>query len=123
MPGKLILVVDDEEDIVEIVSDLLRAQGYRTAGASNGEEALAAIAQSKPDGIVLDIKMPGMDGVELLRRLRQQTPLACLPVVVLTATQLVQELRDQLDQLAVSGCIAKPFEPAELLEAVGRAVR
>jgi CheY-like chemotaxis protein len=80
---KRILVVDDEDSIRLLLRDELTEAGYEVITASNGEEALALIEQSKPDLITLDIKMPHMDGAEFLRRIRQIH--RDLPVVIFTA--------------------------------------
>lgn len=123
MAGPLILVVDDEKDIVEIICDLFAGEGYRTCTAYDGQQALQAIAREKPDAVILDIKMPVLDGLEVIRRIRAEPSLASLPVVVLTATQVIQELQDRFRELHVTTWISKPFEPEDLLTAVKRALK
>lgn len=80
---KRILVIDDEDSIRLLLRDELSEAGYEVMTASNGEEALALVEETKPDLVTLDIKMPHMDGVEFLRRLRQIH--RDLPVVICTA--------------------------------------
>jgi len=116
--SKLILVADDERDIVGFVSDFLQAEGYETAAAYNGEEAFEAIERLRPDAVVLDIKMPIMDGLEVIRKLRQNPAIAATPVVVFTATQVIQESKERFKEFKVHTWISKPFEPGELLAAV-----
>lgn len=82
---KNILVTDDHADTNRIVCRLLRSRGYRTVSAFTGKEALAAIAAEIPDLLVLDIMMPEMDGMEVLRHLRVNPATANLPVIVLSA--------------------------------------
>lgn len=121
--SKLVLVVDDDPDIAEIVCELLQGEGHRTVTARDGQEALEVLAREKPDAVVLDLKMPVMDGVEALRRLRSQPALAATPVVVLTATQVAQDLKEQLLQLRVQRWISKPFEAMDLMGAVEAALK
>src|SRR5688572_22445154 len=82
MRKHLILVVDDEPAIVRLVRAKLQADGYATLTASRGEEALAMLDDERPDLIILDLMMPGMDGYETLRRIRSNTQ---VPVMMLTA--------------------------------------
>lgn len=119
---KLILVADDEKDIVEIVREVLEDAGFATMEAYDGQQALEAIAQKRPDALVLDIKMPVVDGIEVIRRLRADSGLSSIPVVVLTATQVIHESREQFRQLGVSSWLSKPFEPQELVAAVKKAL-
>lgn len=119
---KLILVVDDEKDIVEIVCEILQEAGFETEEAYDGQQALEAIALKRPDGVVLDIKMPVIDGLEVVRRLRQNPQHYSMPVVVLTATQVIEEMKEKFEKLRVSSWLSKPFEPEVLVAAVRKAV-
>ncbi len=119
---KLILVVDDERDIVEIVTEILQGSGYRTLSAYDGHEAITLLEKHRPDAVVLDIKMPVIDGIGVIRYLRSKPALAATPIVVLTATQVVQEAREQFRQLGVHTWMTKPFEPDDLCAAVNQAV-
>src|SRR5438445_9350868 len=80
-----ILIVDDTDSSRELLSRLLRKQGYQTVCAGDGAQALAAVAAQRPDLILLDIMMPVMDGVEFLRRLRDHPSCGALPVIAVTA--------------------------------------
>ena len=119
---KTILVVDDERDIVEIVREILEDKGFRTLGAYNGQEAIDTLRQKQPNAIVLDLKMPMVDGIGVIQFLRSSSSLAKTPVIVLTATQVVQEAREQFRQLGVFRWMTKPFEPEELCAVVAEAV-
>ncbi len=119
---KLILVADDEKDIAEIVCEMLEGEGYETVQAYDGEEALRIIRGRRPGAAVLDIKMPGIDGLEVIRRLRQDPDLKALPIVVLTATRIIRELEEEFRQLQVHSWMAKPFEPDHLIAAVKSAL-
>ena len=80
-----ILVVDDEEDIIDLLQYNLEKEGYRTLAASNGIDGIELARQEKPDLIVLDIMMPGMSGIEVCKRLRQDAYLRHIPILMLTA--------------------------------------
>ena len=121
-PQKLILVVDDERDIVEIICDILSDAGFKTMTAYDGQQALEKIERQKPDMLVLDMKMPVLDGLGVIRHLRADPFLSDIPIVVVTATQVIIEVQERYRQLGVSACIAKPFEPEELLAAVTNAL-
>ena len=123
MAGKLILVVDDERDIAEIVSELLQGEGYRTTLAYDGQEALAALRRHRPDAVVLDIKMPVMDGLEVIHRMRADPAFQATPVVVLTATRVIEELEQEFRQYRVHHWISKPFEPADLIRSITNALQ
>ena len=115
---KTILVVDDEADIREIICEILQGTGVRTLCARNGEEAIRALSLFIPDAVVLDLKMPGVDGFDVIHHMRATK----IPIIVLTATQVVQEAREQFRQLGVFRWMTKPFEPEELCAAVAEAV-
>jgi CheY-like chemotaxis protein len=88
-PGsqKTILIVDDQPFFVTLQQNLLKQQGYRVLAATNGAEGLARAKQYKPDLILLDIEMPGMDGFAVCEKLKQDEELEQIPVIILTATQ------------------------------------
>ncbi|MCB0000004.1 MAG: response regulator, partial [Anaerolineales bacterium] len=79
--NELILVVDDEPKIVKLARDYLERGGYRVAQASNGSDALAAFRQEKPNLVVLDLNLPGMDGLDVCRAIRRESD---VPIIMLT---------------------------------------
>ena len=114
MPGDRILVVDDDESIRQIVRLCLSDEGYRVDEAANGEAALAALAEFQPELILLDLRMPVMDGWEFARRYRL-LPGPHAPIVAFVAAlNAVQECAD-LDTAAI---LSKPFDLDDLLVAV-----
>jgi two-component system, OmpR family, KDP operon response regulator KdpE len=106
-----VLVVDDEPPIVRAVAANLRVRGYEVLTASSGEVALAAVETHQPDCVVLDLGLPGIDGLEVLRRLRTWTE---IPVVVLTAIDGERDKVTALD-LGADDYVTKPFGVAELM--------
>jgi DNA-binding response OmpR family regulator len=110
-----ILVVDDEEGIRELVSEFLQRRGYRIKTAANGEEALSLIRQSPPDLVLLDIYMPCMTGVEMLRQVSKSHP--AVGVIMLTASQDEPLLKAALD-LGAFDVLSKPIDLRQLELAV-----
>ena len=115
-----VLVVDDEENVTHLVSSALRFDGFDTVTADNGPSALAAVAESDPDLVVLDVMMPGMDGLGVLQNLRAAG--SQIPVIFLTArdaaTDRIGGLRAGADDYVV-----KPFSVEELLARVHAVLR
>jgi two-component system KDP operon response regulator KdpE len=117
--GARVLVVDDEPSIVRVVVANLRARGYEALTAASGEVALTLIETQQPDCIVLDLRLPGVDGLEVLRRLRTW---ATTPVVILTPVDDQRDNATALD-LGADDYVTKPFAMAELLARVRGALR
>ena len=117
MPDSLgkVLVVDDETSVVEVLSEYFSGQGYTVRTASNGEEALTALTEFKPAVVLLDVRMPGIDGVEVLRRLRAIDKGAA--VIMVTANEDVELARETL-KLGAFDYVAKPFDFGYLDQAV-----
>jgi len=102
-----ILVVDDEAPVREVLCEYLTSQGYTVDEAANGADALATIRRARPDVILLDIRMPGIDGVEVLRRIRTLDD--TLTVIMVTANEDVTLARETL-KLGAFDYVAKPFD-------------
>lgn len=111
--AKRLLVVDDDPGLLLAVSETLRAEGYDVKTARRGAEALIIIAQTLPDLIISDIRMPGMDGYQLVRNLRSNARTRLVPVVFLTAKDEIAD-RIQGFRTGVDAYLTKPFEPEEL---------
>lgn len=112
-----VMVVDDSLTVRKITSRLLERAGYRVATAKDGEDALAQIAQHRPDVILADIEMPRMDGFELVRRLRADVRLARLPVIMITS-RIADKHRQVALELGVRHYLGKPYDETELLNLV-----
>ncbi len=109
--NKRLLVVDDEPKLLRAVAVDLRGEGYDVMTARSGSEALITVAQKTPDLIVSDIRMPGMDGYELARRLRQNQSTALIPIVFLTAKDTTAD-RIEGFRTGIDAYLTKPFEPS-----------
>lgn len=114
MSRERILVVDDEEDILELLRYRLGQEGYRVLCASGGEEALLLIKREPPDLLVLDLMLPGMDGLEITRQIRKNRESADLPVIMLTAKGEEADVVAGLE-LGADDYVTKPFSPRILL--------
>ena len=108
-----ILIVDDELENVRLLELLLRAEGYVTQSAANGEEALAAIARQAPDLVLLDIMMPGMDGYAVARKLKADAATSNIPIILITA-QSERDARLAGLQAGAEDFLSKPVDRAEL---------
>jgi DNA-binding NarL/FixJ family response regulator len=115
--AKRLLVVDDDAGLLLAVSDTLRAEGYDVETARRGAEALVIVAQVLPDLIISDIRMPGMDGYQLVRNLRSNPRTRLVPIIFLTAKDETGD-RIQGFRTGVDAYLTKPFEPDELVAVV-----
>ncbi len=115
-----ILVVDDDDDIRETVRALLEAEGYRVRTAENGADALAKLEERPSDVVLLDVRMPVMDGTELRRRLLGSASLRDVPIVFMSAYADLDEIARDLQ---VEQRLCKPFDLEDLHAAVERATR
>lgn len=116
MPKRL-LVVDDEPNLLRAVAACLKTEDYEVTTARTGHEALMQLAESIPDLIISDIRMPGMDGYKLARQLRGSPRTALVPIVFLTAKD---ETADRIEgfRAGIDAYLTKPFEPDELIAVV-----
>ena len=109
-----VLVVEDEEDIRELVSYNLLKEGYQVAGVASGEDALAAIASKPPDLVLLDLMLPGVDGLTVCRKLKGDPQTESIPVILLTAKGEEADIVVGLN-MGADDYITKPFSPKVLL--------
>jgi DNA-binding response OmpR family regulator len=117
-----ILVVDDEQDVVRLLEFRLEKEGFEVITCGDGQTALTMTEADKPDLVVLDIMMPLMDGMEVLRQIRSRRATSRIPVVMLTA-KTASVTVDEARQLWVSDYIMKPFDPEKLVAKVKKALR
>ena len=122
MKKKHILVVDDEEDILELVRYHLDREGYVVACAATGEEALKLASKTPLDLLVLDLMLPGMDGLEVARHLKEEPNTRNLPVVMLTAKGEESDVVTGLE-LGADDYVTKPFSPRVLIARIKAVLR
>lgn len=122
MTSESILVVDDEEDILELVDYNLSQAGYRVRCAASGEAALRMTAEDQPDLMVLDLMLPGIDGLEVTRRLKKNPLTAHLPIIMLTAKGEERDVVAGLE-MGTDDYVTKPFSPKILLARIKSALR
>jgi DNA-binding response OmpR family regulator len=113
MSEPIVLVADDDDDILLLVTTRLRRDGFDVISARNGEEALALAKERRPAIAVLDIGMPGLDGLEVLERIRADDSLKGTRVLLLTAKAQESDVRRGYDAGA-DAYVRKPFSPADL---------
>jgi two-component system cell cycle response regulator DivK len=112
--SKRILVVEDQEDNRQIIRDLLSATDYEIMEAESGEQALEAVTKQRPDLILMDIQLPGMDGYEATRRIKADPALRSIPIIAVTSYALSGEEQ----KARAAGCdeyVPKPYSPRQLL--------
>jgi two-component system, cell cycle response regulator DivK len=117
MLGERVLIVEDNEKNMKLVRDVLQATGYSTLEATTGEEAVELALSQAPALVLMDVQLPGIDGVEALERLRQNERTASIPVLALTA-QAMSGDRERFLEAGFDGYLAKPVDVGELIEAV-----
>ena len=114
MIGKQILIVDDQEHLRELVQLCLEdLAGWNTLAAESGQECLQILQTERPNAILLDISMPGMDGFAVCDRLRSDPITRSIPVILLTARVMSSDMAE-FAEMGVAGVIRKPFEPTTL---------
>jgi CheY-like chemotaxis protein len=119
--NRVVLVVDDDAAFRELVSDLLVVDvGVDVAVATDGADALTQMRGLRPALVLLDLRMPNIDGFEFCRRVQADPALAGTPVVVITAWGDAEEMRSKASEAGCAGFLAKPFGLEELLSVVSR---
>src|SRR6185295_3170984 len=114
-----ILLVDDDPDLLKLISLRLSSAGYRVRTADSGETALAALAVQRPSAVITDLRMPGIDGLQLFAAIHREHP--ALPVIILTAHGTIPDAVSAT-QRGIFGFLTKPFDSQELLQMVAAAV-
>jgi CheY-like chemotaxis protein len=117
-----ILVVDDDPVIQKLLSVNFEMEGYRVVTASDGEEALDRVLSEAPAVVVLDVMMPKVDGIEVLRRIRANPGTGSTPVLLLSAKAQAQDIEDGM-AAGADAYLTKPFEPLDLLDRVALLLR
>jgi DNA-binding response OmpR family regulator len=110
--GSRILVVEDQTDVAQLIEVVLQGEGHTVAIARDGAQGLMLARDWKPDLILMDIMLPGVDGGTLIARLRQESETAELPIIAMSASRT---LRDRSDELEADALLSKPFDVDALL--------
>ena len=109
MANELILIVEDNEKNLKLARDVLRFHGYRTVEATDGESAIAMSLEHLPALILMDIQLPGIDGIVAMKRIRSDARTKHIPTVALTASVMTGD-RERFDEAGFDGFIAKPID-------------
>jgi len=117
----LILIVEDNDKNMKLVRDVLQVDGYTTLEAVTGEDGVALAQQRKPDLILMDIQLPGINGIEALRILRADPATASIPIIAVTASVMQQD-RTMITEAGFDAYVGKPLNLKEFREAVRHAL-
>jgi DNA-binding response OmpR family regulator len=115
-----ILIVDDEEDLIEVLTDRLESYGFEVFSAGNGLQALHILAKEKFDGIFLDLRMPGLDGFGTLEQIREADK--ATPIIIITASSN-KEAAIAAEAKGANECLMKPFDWEELKAKIAKSFR
>jgi len=121
MDQKTVLIIEDEEDAAELFAEMMRVSGFRVVKTSKSTPAISMMSSEKPDVILLDIMMPEISGLDILRQMRREPDLAKIPVIVVTAKSMPADIKNGMEAGA-STYLTKPVGFLELKEAVERAL-
>lgn len=121
MTQKTVLIIEDEEDAADMFAEMMRVSGYRVLKTSSSTPALTMMSAEKPDVVILDIMMPEISGLDILRQMRHDAVLANIPVVVVSAKSLPADIKIGMEAGA-SIYLTKPVGFIELKEAIERAL-
>lgn len=117
MTDQLILIIEDNERNLKLVRDVLQFNGFQTAEARTAEDGLALASASPPDLVLLDLQLPGIDGMEAFRQLRGSPPTAAIPVVAVTALAMKDD-RERVLRAGFDGYLEKPISVRTLPDQV-----
>jgi two-component system cell cycle response regulator DivK len=114
-----ILIVEDNDKNMKLARDILQAKGYATLEAATGEEGVRLATEQRPALVLMDIQLPGIDGIEALRRLRADPATASIPVIAVTASVMPGDRR-KITDAGFEGYVSKPINLKEFFDAVRR---
>ncbi|MFW6173450.1 MAG: response regulator [Elusimicrobiota bacterium] len=119
---KTVLVVDDSKFVLMAIKNTLKKEGYKVVFAESGEEAIVKAKQERPDLILLDITLPGIDGIKTCFKLKNDSKTSSIPVVMCTSKSLIKEI-DRAYSVGAEGYITKPIDSANLKEKVKNTIK
>lgn len=120
--AKTVLVVDDNADVRELIVLILQSHGFFTHAAENGIEALLAIHEFPCDLVLLDLMMPGISGIEVVKKIREVKSRKDLPIVMITAQTSIEDV-EQAIQCGANSYLIKPFKAEEIIEVIHQLLR
>lgn len=120
--GQRIVVADDDDVICRLIGHVLKREGFQVVTSANGEEVLELIQSRKPDAIILDAMMPGIDGLEVLHQLRSDENTRDIPVLMLSSRSLEKDVVTGFD-FGANDYLVKPFKPEELVTRLKRILK
>ena len=118
---KTALIIEDNPDNMELISFILENGGYETLKAETGEEGIEMTLKERPDFVILDIQLPGIDGYEVLRRIRKSEVDGSIPIIAVTSYAMSGD-RERLLGAGCNGYIEKPIEPGKFLDQIREAI-
>jgi two-component system cell cycle response regulator DivK len=122
MANELILIVEDNDKNMKLARDILQVKGYRTLEAESAEVGLPLAAAQKPDLVLMDIHLPGMNGIDALKKLRATPDTSRIPVLAFTASVMPQDRREIMGA-GFDGFVSKPINLKEFIAAIAKAVQ
>ena len=120
---KKILIIEDDKFLRELITQKLFKEGYEVSEAVDGEEGLKKLKEEKPDLVLLDLILPGIDGFEVLARTREESTLSSIPVIILSNLGQKEDVEKGLKMGAVDYLIKAHFTPGEIIEKIKAALR
>jgi len=122
MANELILIVEDNDKNMKLARDILQVKGYRTIEAESAEAGLPLASAHKPDLVLMDIHLPGMNGIDALKKLRATPDTSSIPVLAFTASVMPQDRREIMGA-GFDGFVSKPINLKEFIAAIAKAVQ
>ncbi|HYN99128.1 MAG TPA: response regulator [Actinomycetota bacterium] len=120
MPSRTVLLLEDNQSVRELIKVLLETEGYSIIEASDGRDGLTKAEELKPDLMILDLMMPGLDGENVLKTMRRHSKLSKVPVLVVSGKyESLDALRNLIGQ---ENIFPKPFEPSRMLDRIGELI-
>jgi DNA-binding response OmpR family regulator len=122
-PGRRVVYIEDDQEMIDLVTLILTRRGYKVKGAQGGQQGLETIFSDPPDLILLDLMMPGMDGWEVYQQLKAKDETRNIPVIIITAKAQAIDRVLGLHIAKVDDYISKPFRPQELMDSIEKVFR
>ena len=117
---RTVAYIEDDPDMIDLVSIILRKHGYQVAGFTESRDIISRLQELKPELILLDLMMPHVDGLEVYREIKSREETAGIPVIIISAMKRAVEEIEREGEMRVEACLVKPFTISELLDTVKR---